>query len=102
MMVNGNASPDDPELAEYWAQRRRKYKPPLSEGRITMMRRQHGKCPLCGEYLLYADTEPQHPDDWAKWITGIRKAIRFQAVMPTTETIRANDRAAPTPRLVHT
>ncbi|MGH3899970.1 MAG: group II intron reverse transcriptase/maturase [Pseudonocardiaceae bacterium] len=101
VMVNGNASPDDPELAEYWAQRRRKYKSPLSEGRLEMMRRQHGKCPLCGEYLLYADTEPQHPDDWEKWITGIRKAIRFQAVIPTTETTRANDRAIPSQQLVH-
>ncbi|MGH3685119.1 MAG: group II intron maturase-specific domain-containing protein [Pseudonocardiaceae bacterium] len=101
VMVNGNASPDDPDLAEYWAQRRRKHKPPLSEGRLKMMRQQHGKCPLCGEYLLYADTEPQHPDDWEKWITGIRKAIRFQAVIPTAETIRAHDRAAPKQQLVH-
>lgn len=101
VMVNGNASPDDPDLAEYWAQRRRKYKPPLSEGRIAMMRRQHGKCPLCGEYLLYADTEPQHPDDWAKWITGIRKAIRFHAVTSLAERSRATDRTVPWKQLVH-
>jgi RNA-directed DNA polymerase len=102
VMVNGNASPDDPALAEYWAQRRRRHKPPLSDGRIAMMRRQHGKCPLCGEYLFYADTEPQHPDDWAKWITGIRKAIHFQAVAPIAETVRANDRAVPLQQLIHT
>ncbi len=101
VMVNGNASPDDPQLAEYWAQRRRKHKPPLSEGRLRMMRQQHGKCPLCGEYLLYADTEPQHPNDWAKWITGIRKALRFQAVIPIAETTRAHDRTVPRQQLVH-
>lgn len=82
VMVNGNASPDDPELTEYWAQRRQKKKSPLNAGRTKMIQRQHGKCPLCGEYLLYADTEPQHPDDWAKWFTGIRKAIRHQAITP--------------------
>ncbi|MEW1722833.1 group II intron reverse transcriptase/maturase [Streptomyces sp. NPDC093109] len=101
VMVNGNASPDDPELAEYWAQRRRKHKPPLSDVRIRMMQRQRGKCPLCGEYLLYADTEPQHPDDWATWFTGIRKAIRLKAAMSFAETTRASDRKVPRNQLIH-
>ncbi|MFG2246241.1 group II intron reverse transcriptase/maturase [Spirillospora sp. NPDC048823] len=83
VMVAGNASPDDPELAEYWTRRRRKQRPPLSDGRLAMMRHQNGQCPLCGEYLLFADTEPQHPDDWTVWLTGIRKAIRYQAVVQT-------------------
>ncbi|MFJ9887823.1 group II intron reverse transcriptase/maturase [Streptomyces sp. NPDC091287] len=101
VMVSGSASPDDPELAEYWAQRRKKYKPPLSDARVRMMRRQHGKCPLCGEYLLYADTEPQHPDDWAKWLTGIRKAIRLQAVTLLSETNGASDRKVPREQFIH-
>lgn len=101
-MVSGNASPDDPELAEYWAQRRKKRKPPLSDGRVRLMQRQRGKCPLCGEYLLYADTEPQHPDDWAVWITGIRKAIRYQAVTTLAGTNRASDRKISPGQLVHT
>lgn len=102
VMVSGNASPDDPELAGYWAQRRKKHKPPLSDGRIKLMQRQRGQCPLCGEYLLYADTEPQHPDDWAVWITGIRKALRYHAVTTLTETTRAHDRKTPPAQLVHT
>jgi len=102
VMVNGNASPDDPKLVEYWTQRRRKRKLPLGNGHIRMMQRQRGKCPLCGEYLLYADTEPQHPDDWAVWLTGIRKAIRYQAIIPSAETIRANERKTQPEQLIHT
>jgi RNA-directed DNA polymerase len=103
VMVNGNASPDDPALADYWALRRRKHKPPFSDGRVRMMQRQRGKCPLCGEYLLYADTEPQHPDDWTVWLTGIRKAIRYQAIEILAETTtRASDRKVPRSQLIHT
>ena len=35
ILVKGGASPDDPDLAEYWAQRRRKVKPPLGEYRCA-------------------------------------------------------------------
>jgi RNA-directed DNA polymerase len=101
VMVKGNASPDDPNLAEYWATRRRKHKPPLNKDGIIQMQRQHGKCPLCGEFLLHADTEPQHPDDWAKWYTATRKAIRHQAITLDTGTGRADDRTAPQ-QLCHT
>jgi RNA-directed DNA polymerase len=79
-MVDGAASPDDPDLAYYWERRRRGRKPPLDREGIEQLRRQRGRCPLCGEFLLYADHEPQHPDEWVKWFTGTRKAIRRQAV----------------------
>jgi hypothetical protein len=33
-MVKGEASPDDPALAEYWAKRRRKTPPPIGNARL--------------------------------------------------------------------
>ena len=42
------ASPDDPALAEYWAQRRRKAKPPLDNYTLRLLARQDARCPLCG------------------------------------------------------
>jgi RNA-directed DNA polymerase len=39
--VKGGASPDDPDLAEYWAERRRKVKPPLGEYRLRVLSK-HG------------------------------------------------------------
>jgi RNA-directed DNA polymerase len=40
--------------------------------------------PLCGNQLLHADTEPQHPDEWEQWITAIRKAVRAKALAVQT------------------
>ena len=54
-LVKGGASPDDPELAEYWAQRRRKVKPPLDTYTVRLLSKQDGRCTLCGENLLGAD-----------------------------------------------
>lgn len=99
VMVHGSASPDDPSLAEYWARRRKRYKTPLSAGRQGTLRRQHWKCPLCGGYLLYADNEPQHPDQWTLWFIAFRRSTRLQA-MPPKETGRATDRLVQ--QLVHT
>ena len=44
--VKGGASPDDPDLAEYWADRRRKVKPPLGEYRRRLLSKQGARCPL--------------------------------------------------------
>ena len=44
--VTGRNSPDDPALAQYWADRRRKRKPPqLAESWERALRSQHGLCP---------------------------------------------------------
>ena len=52
--VPGRHSPDDPALAQYWADRRRKRKPPqLAPSWERALRTQHGRCPLCGEPLLH-------------------------------------------------
>jgi RNA-directed DNA polymerase len=40
--VKGAASPDDPALAAYWAERRKKVKPPLDGGTVRLLTRQAG------------------------------------------------------------
>src|ERR1035437_995359 len=50
-LVKGGASPDDPALAGYWAQRRQKVKPPLDSYTVRLLSRQDGRCSLCGENL---------------------------------------------------
>jgi hypothetical protein len=79
-LVKGWASPDDPVLTSYWAARRRRGKPPLDPARLRLLQRQRGRCPLCGELLLHADQEPQHPDEWEQSITAVRTATRHQAI----------------------
>jgi RNA-directed DNA polymerase len=79
-LVKGWASPDDPALASYWAARRRRGTPPLDPPRLRLLQRQRGRCPLCGQLLLHADREPQHPDEWEQWITAVRAATRHQAI----------------------
>ena len=74
-MVPATASPDDPELAQYWADRRRKRKPPMDNGTLRLLQQQRGRCPLCENYLLHADREPDTPREWEQWLTATRKAI---------------------------
>ena len=64
VMVKGAASPDDPALAEYWAGRRRRSKLPLDNYTLSLLTRQDGHCPLCGDPLLTADQPPQSPQQW--------------------------------------
>jgi RNA-directed DNA polymerase len=76
VMVTGTASPDDPRLARYWANRRgTKQNGPLSVLLLARLKAQRGRCPLCGTMLLHADREPQHPREWEQWLRGIRTAI---------------------------
>jgi RNA-directed DNA polymerase len=79
-MVPGSASPDDPDLAEYWARRRRRNTPPLDGFSLGCLQAQRGCCPLCGELLLFADHEPQTPEEWEQWLQVTRKAVRKQAI----------------------
>jgi RNA-directed DNA polymerase len=80
-MVNGGASPDDPALTDYWAQRRRRSTLPLGTATVRLLQLQHGRCPLCRGLLLYADHEPRSPHEWEQWLTATRKAIRVRAVV---------------------
>jgi RNA-directed DNA polymerase len=76
IMVKGGASPDDPTLAEYWADRRRKIKPAVDGYTLRLLTKQEGRCHLCGDALLSADQPPQSPSEWERWwLLVTRKAI---------------------------
>jgi RNA-directed DNA polymerase len=76
IMVKGGASPDDPALSQYWAERRQKIKPPVDGYTLRLLARQDGRCPLCGLALLAVDQPPESPHEWERWwLLVIRKAI---------------------------
>ena len=73
--VKGTASPDDPALAAYWANRRR-VRLPLDNYTLRLLTRQAGCCPICGDHLLTADQPPQSPQQWERWWLQVtRQAI---------------------------
>jgi RNA-directed DNA polymerase len=80
-LVPGTASLDDPALADYWAQRRRRNKPPLDRSTLRLLHEQKGRCPLCGDLLLHADREPHSPQEWEQWHRTTRKAITRQHIV---------------------
>lgn len=97
VMVNGGASPDDPDLAQYWADRRRKGNPPPLNGvGLHLVKRQKGRCAECGDFLLHAYHQPQSPEEWEQWVKTIRMAIRKQWITTRQEGDTSDNR-----RLVH-
>jgi RNA-directed DNA polymerase len=75
-LVKGRASPDDPDLWDYWADRRRKVKPPLDSYSLNLLAKQDGRCPLCGDHLLTPDQPPQSPHAWERWwLSVVKQAI---------------------------
>ena len=96
-MVKGGASPDDPALAEYWAERRAKTPPP-SIGRtglrpyrrrkVAARSAEIGSCP--------PRNPPQTPREWEQWLATNRKTI----VKITSRKDGTPDEAEP--RLIHT
>jgi len=75
-MVKGASSPDDPALADYWADRRRKGPPPpMRKADLRLLMAQGGRCLICGGFLLHADGQPQSPLEWEQWLATTRKAI---------------------------
>jgi len=98
-LVKGKASPDDPTLQPYWAQRRRKGPPPpVDATTVRLLRMQHGRCPICGGLLLHADHPPQSPQEWEAWRVVIRKAISKQYIAFPDESTPGDQRI----RLLHT
>ena len=94
--VKSGASPDDPALTDYWAMRRRK-PPPLSidKTNLRLFEAQRGRCPLCGDWLLPVDEQPQNQREWEQWLLAARKMITQIAV---------RERGTPDetePRLIH-
>jgi RNA-directed DNA polymerase len=104
-MVKGAASPDDPALAAYWAKRRSKA-PPLSIDTTSLRQfdAQHGRCRICGDWLLSVNDQPQTPREWERWQLAARKTIitivtRVDGTPDETETrlIHAHCHGQPTP-----
>ncbi|BAK34904.1 putative RNA-directed DNA polymerase [Microlunatus phosphovorus NM-1] len=99
-LVKGAASPDDPDLSDYWAARRRKVPPPLDEYNVRLLARQDGRCPLCGDHLLSPRQPPQSPHEWERWWLQVtRRAI---AVDYLTHHGRGGTPDGNRTRLVHT
>ncbi len=96
--VKGWASPDDPDLAGYWADRRRKVKPPLDAYTVRLLSKQDGRCNLCGENLLTPDQPPQTPQGWEWWFRWVtKKAIEVGHLTHHTSSTPRNERT----HLVH-
>ena len=91
--VRGRASPDDPSLAEYWAERRRRRKPPpLDAHTLKLLKAQDDRCPACGELLIDADQEPQSPQAWEQWFIDARRtlrAVRLEALGARADYVKA-------------
>ncbi|MFA1551145.1 reverse transcriptase domain-containing protein [Actinomadura chokoriensis] len=99
--VRGTASPDDPDLAAYWAQRRRRVKPPLDGHMLDLISDQNGVCPLCRDSLISADQPPGSPQQWAsRWLFVTRKAIRHEYLVTAGKAGRSGP-AGDALRLVH-
>jgi RNA-directed DNA polymerase len=98
-LVPGMASPDDPDLAAYWAKRRQQSTLPVGSVNLRLLRTQHGRCSLCGGFLLFVDHEPQSPAEWEQWLTATRKALRKEAI--ATERDRGGTDETVALQLVH-
>ncbi|MGZ3472575.1 MAG: group II intron reverse transcriptase/maturase, partial [Isosphaeraceae bacterium] len=92
-IVKHRASPDDPELADYWAWRRRKTPLPINLTARRLHRAQNGRCAICNSTLLADQGRPQTPREWEHWLATTRKTI--DVVWDTA----TPDQAAP--RLIH-
>jgi len=74
-IVRQRASPDDPELADYWAWRRRKAPLPINRTALWLHREQDGRCQICKSTLLAVEDRPQTPREWETWLATTRKTI---------------------------
>ena len=76
-MVKDTASPDDPSLIEYWAERGKKRGTTalMPKSDIVLAKRQQGKCPMCGELLIPTDGEPQSAEDWVGWYAACNRYL---------------------------
>jgi RNA-directed DNA polymerase len=80
VMVAGRASPDDPALARYWADRaRRTPTPQLAESWQRALRAQKGRCHHCREQLLDTDRYPDSPHQGEAWYADTRAGLTLQA-----------------------
>jgi RNA-directed DNA polymerase len=89
-MVKGGASPDDPALAEYWAERRRKTPLPINKTSRWLLKAQDGRCSICRNALLPDDHRPQTPREWELWLATTRKTITKSPCGRTTRRTSTN------------
>lgn len=95
VMVTGTASPDDPTLARYWADRRGKQpNGPLPVLLLARLKAHRGRCARCGTPLLHAEREPQSPEEWEMWLRTVRWLIRNDNI--------ATNNGTDDQRLIHT
>src|SRR3954451_13312071 len=92
-MVKGAASPDDPALTDYWADRRQRMKSPLDEYTLRLLTRQDARCPLCREHLLTVEQPPQSPREWERWWQQVTRAD-YAALRRSIDAALANLHAA--------
>src|SRR6266550_3466295 len=52
VLVKGRASPDDPSLKDYWTKRQAAQAKDLTFSKQKLAKRQHGRCPECGDSLF--------------------------------------------------
>jgi RNA-directed DNA polymerase len=85
VMVKGRSSPDDPDLAGYWENRRRKHGLPLEAGTLSLLGRQQFRCPHCEDPLLDVSHPPSSSEEWEHWWLGVtRQHIPRAASAPGT------------------
>jgi RNA-directed DNA polymerase len=97
-VVMGMASPDDPALDHYWAQRRRKTHSLVGGRTASLLIRQRGRCTACGAFLLHAEHGPQSPQEWEQWTRTITRALSKNALAMSDPD--GDDQT--TQRLIHT
>jgi RNA-directed DNA polymerase len=74
-LVRHRASPEDPELSDYWAWRRRTAPLPIHSTSLRRLHAQRGRCHIC-KGVLYADTDrPELPHQWERWLAANHAAI---------------------------
>ena len=71
--VKGRSSPDDPDLAGYWENRRRKHGLPLDAGTLALLTRQENRCPHCGDPFFDPRCLPSSPEDWENWWLSVTR-----------------------------
>ena len=67
-------------LACGWQRTPRACRDQLAPSWHRALRDQDGRCPLCGELLLFADRAPDSPGQWETWFAAVGKAMTRQAI----------------------
>jgi RNA-directed DNA polymerase len=60
ILIKGKASPDNPELREYWEHRKMMKVKDLTPSRQKVAKAQNGVCPICGDWLFNEEELHNH------------------------------------------